>query len=137
MAAQKGSDILVKVDTTGAGNYVTIGGMRSKAISFNAETVDVTDSDSAGKWRELLAGAGIKSATITGSGVFKDSASEGSVRSNFFNQVIVNHQFIIPDFGIIQGAFQTASLDYAGEHNGEMTFSMTFESSGQLTFTAI
>lgn len=137
MAAQKGSDILVKVDTTGAGNYVTIGGMRSRAISFNAETVDVTDSDSAGKWRELLAGAGIKSATITGSGVFKDSASEGSVRSNFFNQVITNHQFIIPDFGTIQGAFQTTSLDYAGEHNGEMTFSMTFESSGQLTFTAL
>jgi TP901-1 family phage major tail protein len=137
MAAQKGSDILVKVDTTGAGNFVTIGGLRSKSISFNAETVDVTDSDSAGKWRELLAGAGIKSATITGSGVFKDSASEGAVKTNFFNQVIVNHQFIIPDFGTVQGAFQTSSLDYAGEHNGEMTFSMTFESSGQLTFTAI
>lgn len=137
MAAQKGSDILVKVDTTGAGNYVTIGGMRSKSISFNAEMVDATDSDSVGKWRELLAGAGIKSATITGSGIFKDSASEGSVRSNFFNQVIVNHQFIIPDFGIVQGGFQVTSMDYAGDHNGEATFSMTFESSGQLTFTAI
>ena len=137
MAAQKGSDILVKVDTTGAGNFVSVGGLKSKSISFNAETVDVTDSDSAGKWRELLAGAGIKSATITGSGVFKDTVSEGAVRGNFFNQVIVNHQFIIPDFGTVQGAFQVSSLDYAGEYNGEATFSMTFESSGQLTFTAI
>lgn len=137
MAAQKGGDVLVKVDMTGAGSFVTIGGLRSKSISFNAETVDVTDSDSAGKWRELLAGAGVKSATITGSGVFKDSTSEGAVKANFFNQVIVNHQFIIPDFGTVQGAFQTSSLDYAGEHNGEITFSMTFESSGQLTFTSI
>lgn len=136
MVAQKGSDILVKVDTTGTGNFVTIGGMRSKSISFNAETVDVTDSDSAGKWRELLTGAGIKSATITGSGVFKDSLAEGTVRTNFFSQTKVEHQFIVPDFGTVEGFFQTSSIDYAGEYNGEMTFSMTFESAGELTFTA-
>jgi len=136
MAAQKGSDVLIKVDSTGAGVFVTIGGMRSKSISFNAETVDVSDSDSVNKWRELLEGAGLKSATITGSGVFKDSAGEEDVRGYFFTQAIEEYQFIVPDFGTVEGLFQVTSLDYAGEHNGEATFSMTFESAGELTWTA-
>lgn len=136
MAAQKGSDILIKVDSTGAGVFITIGGMRSKSISFNAETVDVSDSDSVNKWRELLEGAGLKSATITGSGVFKDSAGEEDVRGYFFTGAIEEYQFIVPDFGTVEGMFQVTSLDYAGEHNGEATFSMTFESAGELTWTA-
>lgn len=136
MAGQKGSDVLIKVDATGGGSFVTVGGMRSKSISLNAETVDISDSDSTNKWRELLAGAGLKSGTITGSGVFKDSAGEEDVRGYFFAQTIVDYQFIIPDFGTIEGNFQVTSLDYAGEHNGEATFSMTFESAGELTWTA-
>jgi TP901-1 family phage major tail protein len=137
MAAQKGSDILIKVDSNGAGSFVTVGGMRSKTISLNAETVDVSDSDSTNKWRELLANAGMKSATITGSGVFKDSAGEEDVRGYFFTQAIQDYQFIIPDFGTIEGAFQVTAIDYAGEYNGEATYSMTFESGGELTWTAI
>jgi TP901-1 family phage major tail protein len=136
MAAQKGSDILIKVDSNGAGSFVTIGGMRSKSISLNAETVDVSDSDSVNKWRELLAGAGMKSATLTGSGVFKDTAGEEDVRGYFFAQSIEDYQFIIPDFGTIGGAFQVTAIDYAGEYNGEATYSMTFESAGELTWTA-
>lgn len=136
MAAQKGSDILIKVDSDGAGTFVTVGGMRSKAISLNAETVDVSDSDSTNKWRELLAGAGLKSATITGSGVFKDSAGEEDVRGYFFAQTLEDFQFIVPDFGTMEGPFQVTSIDYAGEHNGEATYSMTFESAGELTWTA-
>lgn len=136
MAAQKGSDILIKVDSNGAGSFVTIGGMRSKSISLNAETVDVSDSDSVNKWRELLAGAGMKSATLTGSGIFKDTAGEEDVRGYFFAQSIEDYQFIIPDFGTIEGAFQVTAIDYAGEYNGEATYSMTFESAGELTWTA-
>lgn len=136
MAAQKGSDILIKVDATGAGSFVTIGGMRSKSISLNAETVDVSDSDSINKWRELLGGAGMKSATLTGSGVFKDSAGEEDVRGYFFSQAIEDYQFVVPDFGTIEGAFQVTAIDYAGEYNGEATYSMTFESAAELTWTA-
>ena len=136
MAAQKGSDILIKVDSDGAGTFVTVGGMRSKAISLNAETVDVSDSDSSGKWRELLECAGLKNATITGSGVFKDTAGEEDVRGYFFAQTLEDFQFIVPDFGTMEGPFQVTSIDYAGEHNGEATYSMTFESAGELTWTA-
>lgn len=136
MAAQKGREVLVKVDTDGLGTFVTIGGGRSKAISFNSETVDVTDSDSVNQWRELLAGAGIRSATITLSGIFKDSATEEDVRGYFFAHSIDDYQFIMPDFGTVEGLFQCTALDYAGEYNGEATYSMTFESGGELTWTA-
>jgi len=136
MAAQKGSDILIKVDSDGIGTFVTVGGMRSKAISINSETVDVSDSDSVNKWRELLAGAGLKSATITGSGVFKDSEGEEDVRGYAFDGTINDFQFIVPDFGTMEGSFQVTSLDYAGEHNGEATYSMTFESAGEVAWTA-
>ena len=72
MAAQKGKDLLLKVDSTGAGVYTTVAGLRTKSLAINAETVDITHSESAGQWRELLAGAGAKSARVSGSGVFKD-----------------------------------------------------------------
>lgn len=136
MAAQPGRDILIKVDSDGAGTFLTVGGMRSKSISFNSETVDVTCSESLGRWRQLLAGAGVRSATITGSGVFKDTASEEDVRGYFFSGTHEDYQFIIPDFGTVEGVFEVSSLDYAGEHNGEVTYSMTFESAGELTWTA-
>lgn len=137
MAGQKGSDVLIRVDSDGLGTFVGIGGIRSKSISFGAETVDISDGDSANKWRELLAAAGMKSATITGSGVFKDSAGEEDVRGYYFSQAIEDYQFVIPDFGTVEGPFQVTALDYAGEYNGEATYSMTFESAGELTFTAI
>lgn len=136
MAAQKGRDVLVKVDSDGAGAFLTIGGGRSKSISLNSETVDVTDADSVGQWRELLSNAGIRTATITLSGIFKDSASEEDVRGYFFDGQHVDYQFIVPDFGTIEGLFQSTAIDYAGEYNGEATYSMTFESAGALTFTA-
>src|SRR5262245_35565027 len=72
MVAQKGKDLLLKIDSNGLGNFVTVAGLRSKRIAFNSETVDITDADSAGRWRELLAGSGVQRAAISGSGIFKD-----------------------------------------------------------------
>ena len=79
MAAQNGKDLLIKLDMTGAGSFDTIAGLRATRISFNAESVDVTSLESQGGWRELLAGAGVKSAAIAGSGIFRDEASDGRV----------------------------------------------------------
>ncbi|MEM6576991.1 MAG: phage major tail protein, TP901-1 family, partial [Pseudomonadota bacterium] len=76
MAVQNGKDLLVKIDLTGGGNFQTVAGLRATRVSFNAESVDVTSLESAGGWRELLAGAGVKSASISGSGIFRDAASD-------------------------------------------------------------
>jgi TP901-1 family phage major tail protein len=132
MAAQKGKDLLVKIHD--GGDYVTVAGMRSRRIAFNAETVDITHAESAGRWRELLEGAGVKRASIAGRGLFKDDASDALVRQAFFDGAVKNYQVVIPDFGTIAGAFQIVSLEFAGEHNGEVTYELALESAGALTF---
>ena len=135
MVAQKGRDLLLKIDN-GSG-FVTVGGLRSKRLSFNAELVDVTDADSAGRWRELLGGAGVQRAAVSGSGIFKDQASDALVRTLFFAGTIAAWQIVIPDFGTVSGAFQIAALEYSGAHDGEVVFEIALESAGQLAFGAL
>jgi TP901-1 family phage major tail protein len=136
MAAQRGKDMLLKLADDG-GLFASVAGLRSRRIVFNAETVDVTHAESAGRWRELLSGAGVKRAQIAGAGVFKDGASDLLIRRTFFEGEIRSWQVIIPDFGTIEGPFQVSALDYRGEHQGEVTFDLTLDSAGLLTFTAI
>lgn len=135
MTAQKGRDLLLKMDS-GGGSFVTVAGLRSHALAFNAQTVDITHAESAGAWRELLTGAGIKSANIRGSGLFKDEASDMLVRQAMFDGAIAAWQVVIPDFGTVEGPFQVTALEYSGQHNGELTFELALESAGTLSFTA-
>lgn len=136
MAAQQGRALLLKVDADGMGGFATVAGLRTKQLSLNATLVDVTNTDSAGAWRELLEGAGVKSARIQGAGIFKDASADETVRGLFFAGTVRDWQVIVPDFGTIEGAFQIAALDYAGEHDGEMTYSLALESAGALSFSA-
>lgn len=136
MVAQKGKDLLLKVDSTGAGAFTTIAGLRSRSLSFNAETVDITHQESVGQWRELLAGAGARSARLSGSGIFKDAASDALVRSYVFDGTIREWQAVIPDFGTVQGLFQISSFELSGRHDGEVAFELTMDSAGPLTFEA-
>ncbi len=136
MGAQNGKDLLIKVDMDGTGAFSTLAGLRATRISFNAEQVDVTSLESAGGWRELLAGAGVRSANISGSGVFKDDATDARARQLFFDGETPDFQVIVPDFGTVQGAFQVTSLEYSGSHNGEATYELSLASAGALSFTA-
>jgi TP901-1 family phage major tail protein len=136
MSAQKGQDLLVKI-SDGAGGFTTVAGLRTRRLAFNAETVDVTNAESSNRWRELLDGAGVKRASVSGRGLFKDAASDALMRQTFFDGTIVAYQIVIPDFGTVQGAFQLTSLEFAGEHNGEVTYDVALESAGELTFTAV
>ncbi|MFN2307479.1 MAG: phage major tail protein, TP901-1 family [Paracoccaceae bacterium] len=136
MAAQNGKDLLVKIDMTDDGLFETAAGLRATRISFNSESVDVTSLESAGGWRELLGGAGVKSATISGSGVFRDAATDERVRQIFFDGETPRFQVIIPDFGTVEGPFQIASIEYAGTHDGEATYEMALASAGALSFVA-
>jgi TP901-1 family phage major tail protein len=135
MAAQKGKDLLLKI-ADGVG-FTTVAGLRSRRLSFNAETVDITHAESANQWRELLDGAGIKRASVSGRGLFKDASTDALMRQTFFDGAVVNYQIVIPDFGTIAGPFQITSLEFAGEYNGEMTYELALESAGALTFTAL
>lgn len=136
MTAQKGRDLLLKV-ADDLGVFQTVAGLRSHTLAFNADRVDTTNQESAGAWRELLEGAGIKSANIRGAGIFKDGVSDATVRSTFFAGTVRSWQVIIPDFGTVEGPFQITALEYAGQHDGEVTFELALESAGQLSFTVI
>lgn len=136
MVAQSGKDLLIKIDMTGDGLFETAAGLRATRLSLNAETVDVTSLESTGGWRELLSGAGVKTAAISGSGVFKDATTDERVRQIFFDGETPDFQVIVPDFGVMEGPFQISSIEYAGSHNGEATYEMSLASAGELTFTA-
>jgi TP901-1 family phage major tail protein len=132
MAAQKGKDLLLKIFD--GSSYTTVAGLRANRLSFNAESVDITHAESAGRWRELLDGAGIKRSAVAGRGLFKDAASDALMRQTFFDGAVKTFQVIIPDFGTVTGPFQITNLEFAGNHDGEVTFDLALESAGELTF---
>jgi TP901-1 family phage major tail protein len=135
MAAQKGKDLLVKI-AEGEG-FVTVAGLRARRLAFNAESVDITHAESAGRWRELLDGAGVKRASVAGRGLFRDASSDALMRETFFEGAVKSFQIVIPDFGAVQGPFQITTLEFAGEHDGEVTYAMALESAGELTFAPL
>jgi len=135
MAGQKGRDILLKI-SDGAGGFVTLAGIRASRIQLSAALVERVACGVLEAWRELLAGAGAKTAKVTGRGVFKDAASDARMRTVFFAGEAPDWQFILPDFGTLEGAFLVSELSWSGEHDGEAEFAVTLESAGLVTFEA-
>ncbi len=137
MTAQNGKDLLIKIDMDGAGTFETLAGLRASRISFNSQTVDSTSLESAGGWRELLAGGGVKSASISGSGIFRDETTDERARQIFFAGEIPRFQVIIPNFGVVEGGFQITSIEYSGQYDGEAVYELSMSSASALTFSAI
>ena len=135
MAAQKGLELLLKIDISST--YTTIGGIRNARVSLNdGSTVDVTSIDDTDRMRQLLAGAGVRSISISGDGVFKDDAAIEALRTEWAAGTHPSMQAILPDWGTIEGPFQITSLEVSGAHDGEVTFSVSLESAGDWTWTA-
>lgn len=127
-----GKDLLLKINTTGS-TYVTMAGLRSKSYSMNADGIDVTNHGS-NQWREYLDTAGIKSMSISGSGVFKSDATLALARTNFGTQTLTNFQIVHDSVSVtLQGAFKITTLEYSGEFNGEQIWTISLESSGAIT----
>jgi TP901-1 family phage major tail protein len=138
MAAQAGKDVLIKMNTAAAPTvYTTVAGIRTASISFNSSTIDITNQGSTGRWRELLNKSGLRSCAVSGSGVFLDAATDETVRKHYFDDTTPGCELVVPDFGTVAGTFRITSLEYSGDHDGEATFSISLESAGALTFTAI
>jgi|SRR6185312_2735894 len=135
MTAQQGRELLLKIgDGGGPETFTTVAGLRATTLAFNAQSVDITNSDSTEMWRELL-DSGVKSATVSGSGVFKDAASDAAIRSAFFDQRLANWQIVIPSFGTVSGKFKIVSLQYDGPYDGEVKVALSLASAGALSFT--
>ncbi|KWT72371.1 Gene Transfer Agent tail protein [Hyphomicrobium sulfonivorans] len=138
MAAQCGGAIVVSFETAGeTPTYKVVAGLRTRSISLNSETVDVTNADSSGHWRELLAGCGVRSASISGSGVFTGNEGFDEVQDAFMDRSVRDAKILIPGWGTFEGPFRVSSLEISGEYNDSVQCSMSLESAGALTFTAI
>lgn len=138
MTAQAGKDMLIKIgDGAAEESFATLAGLRARTISLNARTVDATDADSAGGWRELLPGAGVKSASVSGTGIFRDRAADETARAVFFAGEARRFQMVIPDFGVLEGPFVIAALEYSGRFDGEAQYALTLASAGEIGFSAL
>lgn len=130
MPIEKGSAFLLKV-SNGAGTpvYETVAGLRTTQMSINGDAVNVTSKDSGG-WRELLSGAGVRSVSASGAGLFTGSAAELRIKNNALAGLIDDYELSFESGERVRGKFLVTRLDYAGDYNGERSYTMSLESSG-------
>ena len=130
MMIEKGSAFLLKVgDGAVAPAFATVAGLRTTQLSINGETVVVTNKDSGG-WRQLLSGAGVRSVSVSGAGVFTGSAAEGRLRGHALAGTIEDYRLSFEGGESLTGRFLVTRLDYAGDFNGERSYTLSLESSG-------
>ena len=130
MGIEKGSAFLLKVgDGAVPPAFTTVAGLRTTQMSVNAETVVVTNQGSGG-WRELLSSAGVRSVSLSGSGVFTGSAAEARLKANALAGIIDDFRISFESGETVTGRFLITRLDYAGDFNGERTYTLALESSG-------
>ena len=130
MAIEKGSAFLLKVgDGAATPVFATVAGLRTTQLSVNGEAVVVTNKDSGG-WRQLLSGAGVRSVSVSGAGVFTGSAAEARIRSSALSGVLDDYRLSFEGGDTMTGRFVVTRLDYAGDFNGERTYTLSLESSG-------
>lgn len=138
MTAQKGSLLLLKVGdgATPTENFTTVGGLRTTSFTHNNQTVDATNKSS-GAWRTLLEDAGVRSITISGTGVFTNAVAEETVRGIAMNNQIKNFQLTFGNGDSMTGPFQITSYQRAGNYNNEETYSLSLASAGTISFTHV
>ena len=130
MAAEKGSAFLLKVgDGAEPPSYATVAGMRTTQMSVNGEAVNVTSKDSGG-WRDLLSGAGVRSVSVSASGIFTGSAAELRVKGHALAGTLDDYELSFESGERLRGRFLVTRLDYSGDYNGERNYALSLESSG-------
>lgn len=130
MAAEKGSAFLLKVsDGATPPGFVTVAGLRTTQLSISGEAVAITSKDSGG-WRELLSGAGVRSVSVSAAGVFTGSTAEARVRANALTGTVDSYRLSFESGETMTGRFLVTRLDYAGDYNGERSYTLSLESAG-------
>ena len=130
MAIEKGSAFLLKVGDGGAPViYSTVAGLRTTMFSINGEQVNVTNKDSGG-WRELLTGAGTRSVSVAGAGIFTGSAAEARVQASALSGAIDDYELAFESGARMRARFLVTRMDHSGDFNGERSYTLALESSG-------
>ena len=134
MTAEKGRAFVLKVGDGGVPEtFTTVAGLKTTQLSINNEVVDATSKESGG-WRELLAGAGVRNVSVSGTGIFTGSAAEAQMRDKALTASIDNYEIAFESGDKFTGAFQVTALDFAGAYNAARTYTLSLDSSGPVTF---
>ena len=130
MAIEKGSAFLLKIGDGGTPVvFSTVAGLRTTQMSINGEGVNVTTKDSGG-WRELLSGAGVRSVSVAGAGIFTGSAAEARVQGHALAGTLDDYELAFESGARMRGRFIVTRLDHSGDYNGERAYTLALESSG-------
>lgn len=133
MTAESGAAFLLKIgDGAATPAFSTVAGMRATSVTVNQDVVDITNKESGG-WRELLAGAGVRRVSVSGAGVFMNAQSETRLRGHAFAGTADDYQLTFENGDVIAGRFHLTALTYAGDYNGERSYTLSLESTGAVT----
>jgi len=140
MAKQLGRALLVKIgDGEVSETFTNLCGLNSKSLTINNSAIDVTTPDCTSPegalWTETL--AGLKNVSVSGDGFFEDSTAEARMNTVAMqNDNQANFEIVVPDFGTYAGAFRLTTVEFGGETEGGVTYSVSLASTGVVTFTA-
>ena len=133
MTAQKGSAFLLKISNGATPPvYNTVAGLRTTQLSITGDTVVITSKESGG-WRELLSGAGVRSVSVSAAGIFTGSDAEIRLRGHALSGTIDDYELSFESGERLRGRFLVTRLDYAGDYNGERSYTLSLESSGAVS----
>ena len=131
MAGYNGRQFTFDWETT------TLAGVRTRSVSITNDYVDVTNDDDSG-WRTLLADPGLRSLEITLGGVTTDEVLLSAIMEASISggELVGNLPTDLASPGSLSGTYLISGFEQSGDHDGEVEFSATFMSNGEVTYTA-
>ncbi len=132
-SARTGRSLLL-YDGTGGGATL-IAAMRTTSFTIQGATVDVTDKSSTGQYRELLAGAGVVSVSVSARGLLSGSTQTQTLVTRAISRTVDSYKIAFDNGDTLEGPFQLVQFEAAGNYNDEQTYQLSLESGGSLTFT--
>lgn len=138
MSQKKMGRLMLIKSPDGASGFEVTAALRSKTLSVNNNAVDVTTPnpiDPEGPmWAELLTGS--TNIAVSGSGyAVKSEAEARLVQLSMSGEAIGEFQIVVPNIGTFEGPFFVATVEAGGEQEDGITFGLTLNSAGLITFT--
>jgi predicted secreted protein len=128
MAEKGGKDLLLKYGGT------TLGGLRATEYTITNEEIEVTNHGS-NQYKEVLDGAGIRSMTVSGSGIHDgDAATLDAVEDLCIAGTLGTFTVVDPD-RTYSASFKVTEFGRSGEYNGAQEYSISLQSSGTVTIS--
>jgi len=111
---------------------VLVAGVRTKNMTVNNESVDITSDDDDG-FRTFMARSGQKNLDISVEGVAKDSVFLNEAIAG--SDLLTGYTLVFEDFAnyTITGDFRIANVQFGAQYKEAVTFSAEMNSSGAYT----